>query len=329
MLEANQLTVEHRYFGRSQPGDRDFKFLNIKQAAYDHHRIVEIFSKIYKGKWINTGGSKSGQCALFHKRFFPEDVQATIAYVAPINLAREDPRIMSYLKSLGTDECWDKIKAFQHAVLADWETGYESFSRLASATGASFSKLGPENVFEYMVLEYPFSHFQFGEDVCDAIPASESPVDSLIAHLFQKTLPFFYSDKAYEMIIRPFTQQAYTELGYYAYDISELKEYLRYADGSNDFYIPDSIDLKFNCRAMNDIKEWLDDYGNNIIYIYGKDDPWTASAVELTGKTNALKYISDGGNHTAKISSFPPEMKKEVIDSLRAWLNMEITVPED
>ena len=37
-LKCNQVTVEHRYFGRSQPNDPYWHFLNTWQAASDHHR---------------------------------------------------------------------------------------------------------------------------------------------------------------------------------------------------------------------------------------------------------------------------------------------------
>ncbi|NBC08998.1 MAG: peptidase, partial [Bacteroidetes bacterium] len=38
-LQANQLDVEHRYFGSSVPDSLDYRFLNLKQVAGDLHRI--------------------------------------------------------------------------------------------------------------------------------------------------------------------------------------------------------------------------------------------------------------------------------------------------
>ena len=68
----------------ARPGPTDWQYLNVEQAAEDHHLIVSHFKKIYPGEWISYGVSKNGMTALFHKRFYPEDVQATIAMVAPV-----------------------------------------------------------------------------------------------------------------------------------------------------------------------------------------------------------------------------------------------------
>src|SRR5687768_18447671 len=38
LLEANELEVEHRFFGTSRPSPADWTMLTIRQAAGDHHR---------------------------------------------------------------------------------------------------------------------------------------------------------------------------------------------------------------------------------------------------------------------------------------------------
>jgi hypothetical protein len=49
--------------------------------------------------------------------------------------------------------------------------------------------------------------------------------------------------------------------------------------------------------------------GNNIIYIYGGRDPWSAPQVELNGKTNAMMMIFQTGNHFTSINTFLPGKK--------------------
>jgi hypothetical protein len=66
---------------------------------------VKLFKQIYEGRWISTGASKGWKTAVFHRRYFPKDVDATVAYVAPTMLSPEDPRSRPYLRSLGTPEC--------------------------------------------------------------------------------------------------------------------------------------------------------------------------------------------------------------------------------
>ena len=101
LLSANQLVVEHRYFSNSTPSSADWEMLNIRQAAADHHRIVEAFRPIYDGKWVSTGHSKGGKTAIFHRRFYPDDVDATVSYVAPFSFGLDDERYIDFLANVG------------------------------------------------------------------------------------------------------------------------------------------------------------------------------------------------------------------------------------
>jgi hypothetical protein len=71
---------------------------------------------------------------------------------------------------------------------------------------------------------------------------------------------------------------------------------------------------------MRRLSRWLQTKGDRIIYIYGESDPWSAPAVELTGKTDALKIFLKGGNHFTFINTFPPPQKKEIMSRLKRWL---------
>ncbi len=97
LTQANQLNVEHRYFGESKPDEMDYSYLNFEQVAKDLHRIRLLFNKIYTGKWISTGISKGGTTTIFYKYFFPNDVDVSIPYVAPLNYEYEEKRIYEFL----------------------------------------------------------------------------------------------------------------------------------------------------------------------------------------------------------------------------------------
>ena len=90
VLGANQLHVEQRFFEPSRPEPADWSLLTIEQAAADHHRIVEAMAPYYGGAWVSTGASKGGMTSVFHRRFYPDDVTATVAYVAPISHGAPD-----------------------------------------------------------------------------------------------------------------------------------------------------------------------------------------------------------------------------------------------
>ena len=85
LLEANQINVEHRYFLESSPDSLDYDYLNFEQITADLHKINQLFRKIYDGKWISTGISKGGTTTIFYRYFYPNDVDVSIPYVAPVN----------------------------------------------------------------------------------------------------------------------------------------------------------------------------------------------------------------------------------------------------
>ena len=43
-LDANQIVADHRYFGESVPEPMDWQYLNVENAARDHHHIIELFT---------------------------------------------------------------------------------------------------------------------------------------------------------------------------------------------------------------------------------------------------------------------------------------------
>ncbi len=81
LLNANQLIVEHRYFGTSIPDSTTFKFLTYKQVSDDFHHIRQKLNTIFPSKWIATGWSKGGDAVFAYKFYYPDDVEATVAYV--------------------------------------------------------------------------------------------------------------------------------------------------------------------------------------------------------------------------------------------------------
>jgi hypothetical protein len=67
ILNANNVSVEFRFFGKSAPDSLQWQYLTNTQAAADLHHINELLRKIYKGKWASTGISKGGQTTIYYK----------------------------------------------------------------------------------------------------------------------------------------------------------------------------------------------------------------------------------------------------------------------
>ncbi|HEX7571829.1 MAG TPA: peptidase, partial [Bacteroidota bacterium] len=117
-----------------------------------------------------------------------------------------------------------------------------------------------------------------------------------------------------------------TEIGYYGYDITDFKGLLTAVkDPTNIILAPKNADLSFNPATMYNIYTWLRDHGNNIIYIYGETDLWGATAMELSGKTNAIKIVKPGGSHRTRIGNLPTGQQNIVYSALEEWLGIKIT----
>ena len=323
VLDANQLTAEHRYFGKSVPENIDWTHLNIREAAADHHRIIVLLKQLYSGKWITTGISKGGQTAMYHRRFYPDDVDATVCYVSPLNFSDREPRITAFLKKVGDADCRTRIRDLQFMLLKQRKKYLPMYREYAQQKKFTFSA-GGGKAYEYSVLEIPFAFWQWQSVPCAELPDSTTPADSLFSQFIRISSPYYFSDQGIRYFT-PFFYQALTEIGYYDYDLTPFDGLIRYVtDPSYQFNAPAGTDPKFNPAVMRDIADWIRTKGRHMLFIYGGSDPWGASAVDTGGNPDCLEMILPGGSHSTRIRNFPPEDQALIIKTLGGWLNMQI-----
>lgn len=323
ILDCNQIMVEHRYFGESVPAPFDWKFLTIEQAANDHHRIIELFKKYYSGKWITTGISKGGSCAIFHGYFFSDDVDVSVPYVGPLNYSIDDNRVYEWIKSVSTPECREKVFNFQKLCFEKRDELFPLFMKNAENKRLTYDIVGNEKAFEYSVLEFSFAYWQWSDGDCSKIPDKNSSLDEIWDELSNYGGVTYFDDASITGIY-PFFYQCYTEFGYYAYDVTPFKEYLKYADGQTPFFIPKDSNPTYDPRLLKKINDWASNKSKNFIYIYGGNDPWTSTGVCLTGKTNSIKMVCPNGSHGSKIKSFSKKDQELIYSRLENWLGIQI-----
>ena len=324
ILQSNHLIVEHRYFGKSVPEQMKWKYLTVEQAAADHHKIVETFKEIYDGKWITSGISKGGQTTIFHRYFYPDDVDASVAYVAPLNIAQEDPRIYSFLRTVGSEECRENMIEFQREVLKRKEDLLPLFKNKYQSLDYTYSLGDDEYIFEYVVLEYGFAFWQWQNETCEEIPPVDATNEVLFNHLIKCSPIKYLSDQGIKPIAS-FFYQAYAEIGYYGYDITDFRDLLtEIKEPTSKIFLPKGTDPEFNYPLMQKINTWVQKEGNNMLFIYGEYDTWSAPAVQLTGETNAVKMVKEGGSHRTRIKHFSDEEKEIIYNTLEKWLNIRI-----
>ena len=324
ILKCNKIVVEHRYFGESKPDSLYWNFLTIEQAADDHHKIIETMKIIYMNKWITTGISKGGQTTYIHKYYFPDDADASVCYVAPLNLAAEDPRVYHFLDHVGTEECRNNMIQFQREVLKREDELLPLFIEDTENSGYTYSIGNYKFIFEFVVLEYGFAFWQWQYTNCSQIPDTIASNEDLFEHLKKGSSFNYFSDQDIEANL-PFIYQAYSQMGYYGYDISNLKDLLKEVkEPTSRIFLPKNLNPVFDCCTMQNINSWIQKHGNNMIFIYGELDAWSATAVELTGETNSIKMIKPGGNHRTRIKSFNSEDQNFIIKTIIDWIDYEI-----
>lgn len=320
-LKCNQIIAEHRYFGKSVPEGADYEYLTSWQSASDHHNIIEKFKEFYTDKWITTGISKGGQTVMYHSYYYPDDVDAKVPYVAPLNFDTEDERIYSFLDEVGSRRCRRKIKNFQKYVLKNREILLPEFEKFSDSKGYTYELVGGvEYAFEYCVLEYPFAFWQWGYVGCSDIPTADTKASKIIRHM-NTVAGFDYFADEFVIKFRPFIYQALTEMGYYGYDISEFKKELQYVTESGfEFTIPEEVSLTFDPRVSIDLNEYITNEAEDYIFIYGEWDTWSATAVELSGSTNSRVFYSKNGSHRTRIRHMSFDQQDEIYSLLDSFL---------
>ncbi len=324
LLGANQLMVEHRYFGTSRPEGDDWRHLTIEQSAADFHRIVEAFKPLFPGRWLSTGGSKGGKTMVIFRRFYPDDVDATVAYVAPLN-RRDDDRFIPFLETVGTEDCRERLKTFQREVLTRREAMMSRMrgARGGGSTGLSFEHLGQEVALEHAAIEYSFYFWQYqNPSRCGRVPPASASDTELFQELDEVVGLSSFSDRELAAY-GPYFYQSAHELGYPRAQERHLADLLRYP-GTDvpERYIPRGLSVTYRPEAMADVQDWVATRGNRIMFIYGELDPWTAAAFNLGDAVDTYSYMVPGGNHGSRISQLPEPQRTQALSTLWRWAGL-------
>jgi hypothetical protein len=327
MLNSNQICMDHRYFGESWPEPINYDYLTVENAAADQHKVVELMKKYYSGKWISTGISKGGQTVVYHRWLYPDDVDASVPYVCPLNFGVEDGRHEPFLTTVpGTEEQRKNIVDFQLEILKNREEVLPLLEEFCQQKNYTF-RITLNEVLDYCVLEYPFALWQWGREI-DQIPCACDDIDVLFKHLMLVSGPSYFSIEGMEGI-KSFFVQAARELGYYGYDTEPFVEYLsiKSAEGYlNRIFIPEELEIKYNKKTAKQVKKFIKKTDSKILFIYGGWDPWTASSFEVPEKENFLKIVKPKGSHSTRVSNLQPNQKNQVKEALERWLEIEVNI---
>jgi hypothetical protein len=320
-LQANQLSTEQRYFGTSVPANLTpamWQYVTIEQAAKDHHRIVEALKPLYSGAWLNTGHSKGGMTSIFHRRFFPQDLNATVAYVAPISYANPDPRYLPFLDTIGEEACRTAIRNVQKSALQQIDQLLPLAA--ADAVGQTFERTGgPASSLEKIIIMMEWLYWQHRTaDECQ--PFLAAPTDAAgVYNLVRSYAGYGFPDSSF-VDSGTYYYQAAAQLGMQSFQTSHLAGLLKHTDKPIN-WVPAGTMPVYDPAPMKDIAAWIKSpAATQILFVYGQYDPWSGGAYEIGTQPEVKKLVAPRANHGAMIETLSETDKKLALDKIELWI---------
>ncbi|MEU6521863.1 S28 family serine protease [Streptomyces sp. NPDC046924] len=325
IVDGNQVSLEYRFFTPSRPEPADWSKLDIWQAASDQHRLFTALKGIYSKKWISTGGSKGGMTATYYERFYPRDMDGVVAYVAPNDVVnKEDSAYDRFFAKVGTKECRDRLNAVQREALVRRAPLVKRYAALAAEDGYTFDTVGSlDRAYEAVVLDYVWGFWQYSTVAdCEQIPAdAKNATDDEIWTSVDTISGFsFYTDQGLSPYT-PYYYQAGTQLGAPTVRFPHIeKKYIRYGYQPPRSFVPRSIPMRFEHRAMRDVDTWVRHNARHMLFVYGENDPWGAEPFRLGhGARDSYVLTAPGMNHGANVAGLTGEEKALATARILDW----------
>ncbi|MFC5288352.1 S28 family serine protease [Actinokineospora guangxiensis] len=327
LVDGNQISVEQRYFTPSRPSPADWDHLNIWQAATDHHRLVRALDPLYPAKWISTGASKGGMTSVYHRRYYPGDVDGVVAYVAPND--RVNPADAAYdrfFATVGGDtpaarDCRARLDGVQAQALRQRATLVARYAADAEANGWTFAgTLGTvDRAFEMTVLDSVWAFWQYaGTSQCTGVPGPGATAEALYTWIDTYAGWSFYTDQGVTFY-NPYYYQAATQLGWASLKFTHLRGLTRYPGlYSANTALPPQLRSHHNPLPMLDIDLWVRTRAAQMLFVYGENDPWGAEAF-TPSRHDSHTYTAPGANHGANIAALTPADRDAATAALQRW----------
>jgi hypothetical protein len=316
LLSANQVQVEHRFFGISVPDAfdaADWEQLTVRNAAADAHRFVEVLKPIYGARWLETGHSKGGMTSVFHASLFPNDVDGVVAYVAPISFAINDERGRAFFDTIGDPGCRETVQAQQRAAAAQRD---ELLAIMRDARPDVDVAVHESNL-AATIGSFEWGFWQFYAD-CSLLGefALAGPTAEETAELLG--LRFLITD---DLSFLPYSYQVLNELG----QPNQLSPHLDDVFGDVNVdplspygAVPFARAVPYDGGAqMTAIAEHVASH-DRFLFVYGGYDPW--SQVPFTvGTADSHRFVAPAANHAALMIDLDVADRTVAFDAVSRW----------
>lgn len=323
MFGANQIVVEHRYYGESTIADPTYKYMNADNSSRDLHQIVQSLKPLLGGKWISTGVSKSGLTSVMYRAWYPNDVDLTIPYGAPFCISRYDPRMAEALAtSIGTSDQRQRITQFMREALSRRDSMVPLFQSAATSAGIRLP-LPANQLWDLHMMDWQAAFWMYSFPI-DELPPLTATDQQLFDYIIGIDGPETW-DATND--ISKYYIQAYSELGHPSFSTAGIEDLLivdesLLADYLRPIYLPQGHPDTFSPSMHQKVDAFLRTTDSPLLFIYGSYDPWYYVGIgeEYVNGTNILRYVLPGAGHHTFISDFDPATHSEIKHNIQLLL---------
>jgi hypothetical protein len=326
-LNANIVHVEHRNFGKSFNQDnKKWQFQTGEQSSADLHEVYLTLKPLFKGKWMSTGTSKSGETSILYAYYYPQDMDLAAAFCSPFMTSCNDERFGPYLfEQAGTEKERELMKTGIRIALQGGEEGmYKTFS---AQMKASHKWTPPFTEYVFNLFDTYFQVFQYKTQKTgrsERLEQLAADKDKLVKAIVSTNV----DNK--DVAFRSYPVECAKELGWpndgYSYFANELAgtsfkeaDVLTYDLQEEDRWVIGSYDGTLYHDIVNNF------FVNTtcpLLLFYSQDDPWTAGKPDKVGP-NVKIVINPIGRHSDNLNDTdlcPPQTKQEVMDYVSTYI---------
>ena len=331
LMEANYVSLEHRYFGNSTIDDPQWNYLTIRHSADDLHAFYQMLKPVLPEKWLSTGTSKDGMTTTYYRYYYPDDVDVSVPFCAPFMRELIDLRVGRYLQ-LESGSPWEHeiADASIRKMLTGGREGY--YKQTLETMGWTEDYLSFEQYVCYLCERffYIFSYISIPdrEEVLENLPLYADPL--LIRFFFDDYNPDEY-DAYY-----PYYIQTAKQMGNYIFDFSLYADELAGTGFNDEVFTSDISTLKEEDRWLystydNSVNlDLLDNFLPHttcpMLFVYSKDDPWTAARPTQVNEPYVQVLINPIGTHSHALYN-RDIYSQDTQDQIMAFIGQYINLP--
>ena len=326
-LNANMVHVEHRNYGESCNRDKgQWQYQTIAQASADLHAVYQALKPVFKGKWMSTGTSKSGETSIGYAYCYPLDMNLAAAFCSPFVIGLDDKRFGDYVfNEVGTAEERQWMKTGIRKGLKDREEGlYKTVCQQMDTEG---QRVPVYTEYVFNLFDTFFQTFQYtpqNDGRLEKLEEMATNDETLVTEVCNAI-----EDNRDETIY-PFFVESAKEMGWQDNGYDYFADLLKDTNFNRDDVLSSILKPEDRWLIPTYDSSTYTGIANNflmtstmpLLLFYVHDDPWSAGMPKQVGP-NVKLVVNPIGRHSPYLNDpklCPAETKQRVMDFVSTYI---------